>query len=115
MELEVGALGKVKFRPGYYTYVGSGRKNLAARIRRHRRKDKKLRWHIDYLLQVAEIEQIWLCPEDERELVEKVASWLKPAVRGFGSSDTGFESHLFLGRPPSIDGRWVSSEEIERM
>ncbi len=114
MELKVGALGRIKFRPGYYTYVGSGRKGLAARIRRHRRKNKKLRWHIDYLLEVAEIEQVWLCPEDEKELVKKIASWLRPAVKGFGASDTGFVSHLFSGKPPFIERGWITSGKIEK-
>ena len=49
LRLRVGALGSFTFRAGVYLYVGSAQRNLAARVERHGRKDKPLRWHIDYL------------------------------------------------------------------
>ncbi|MCD6457413.1 MAG: GIY-YIG nuclease family protein [Thermoproteales archaeon] len=52
IEADVGALGRVKLDEGYYLYVGSalGPGGLKARISRHFRKSKKLKWHIDLLL-----------------------------------------------------------------
>ena len=48
--LQVGALGEVSLEPGWYLYVGSARRHLEARLRRHLRPEKRRRWHIDYLL-----------------------------------------------------------------
>ena len=48
-QITVGKLGKINFDKGYYFYVGSGMKNLKQRVLRHRRKAKKIKWHIDYL------------------------------------------------------------------
>ncbi len=46
--IEIGGLGKVTFKQGYYIYVGSAMKSLSKRVERHRRIRKKLHWHIDY-------------------------------------------------------------------
>jgi len=52
--LRVGKLGNCMFRKGIYVYVGSARgkasTSLKWRILRHLRKEKRLRWHIDFLL-----------------------------------------------------------------
>ena len=48
--LMVGKLGEFYFPAGLYIYTGSAKKNFEARIQRHLSQDKKLRWHIDYLL-----------------------------------------------------------------
>ena len=47
--LEVGALGTVCLERGWYAYVGSARRGRCARVARHRRTDKPLHWHADYL------------------------------------------------------------------
>lgn len=60
--LQVGALGQVSLTPGLYLYVGSARRRLDARLRRHLRPEKKRRWHIDYLLagdDALTIQEIW--------------------------------------------------------
>ncbi|HIE25811.1 TPA: GIY-YIG nuclease family protein [Candidatus Poribacteria bacterium] len=54
-EIIIGKLGLFLFPPGYYVYTGSALNGLKARIARHRRKEKRLHWHIDYLLQHARI------------------------------------------------------------
>jgi Uri superfamily endonuclease len=60
--LWVGALGEVCLEPGWYLYVGSARRYLDARLRRHLRLEKRRRWHIDYLLAegALKIKEIWL-------------------------------------------------------
>jgi len=46
----VGRLGMVDFPSGTYVYTGSARRGFEARLARHVRATKTLRWHIDYLL-----------------------------------------------------------------
>ncbi len=48
--LRVGALGNLTFTGGRYFHTGSARRAIGARIARHLCKEKKIRWHIDYLL-----------------------------------------------------------------
>jgi Uri superfamily endonuclease len=51
-EIVAGHLGRHTLTPGIYAYVGSayGPGGLQARLARHLRPEKKLHWHIDYLL-----------------------------------------------------------------
>ena len=94
----VGALGAVTFKKGYYLYVGSAQKNLNARMQRHRRLEKKLFWHIDYLRQKAEfcaaipVRGTLVSECDLAAAVAAVARWHIP---GFGCSDCACPSHLF--------------------
>ncbi|MDU3476501.1 MAG: GIY-YIG nuclease family protein, partial [Veillonella sp.] len=48
LDLEIGSKGMMHFKPGYYMYVGSAKTNLTKRIERHKRKRKKMHWHLDY-------------------------------------------------------------------
>lgn len=43
-------LGFIQFEKGYYVYVGSAMNSLESRLKRHLSNDKKLHWHVDYLL-----------------------------------------------------------------
>ena len=54
IHIAIGALGTHRLPAGDYVYTGSARRNLEARIARHCRRNKKLHWHIDYLLAAAE-------------------------------------------------------------
>jgi Uri superfamily endonuclease len=45
----VGKLGLLNFPPGTYIYTGRHQTNLAKRINRHLRKEKKIHWHIDFI------------------------------------------------------------------
>ena len=98
--IRVGRLGEILFLPGKYLYIGSGRKYLHARIKRHLRKNKRLRWHIDYLTasQYVDVVKIFVSELEEQELVQKIlnkfGNQILP-VKGFGSSDSTFHSHLF--------------------
>ena len=53
VDLSFGNLGRAKIRPGLYVYSGSalgrGAVSLEGRIRRHLRRRKKIRWHVDYV------------------------------------------------------------------
>ena len=48
LDLEIGSKGMMHFKAGYYMYVGSAKANLTKRIERHKRKRKKMHWHLDY-------------------------------------------------------------------
>ncbi len=96
--VETGALGKINFKRGFYLYVGSAKKNLSARMERHKRLRKKLFWHIDYFREVAEIcTLIPIRSKDDLECeiakaLKEISDWNVP---NFGSSDCSCGSHLF--------------------
>lgn len=97
-KIKVGKLGRIKFEKGYYTYVGSALNNLKARIARHLKTRKKLRWHIDYLLASpkVEIEQILTKVTKKRLecIFNKKIQKFGIEIKGFGSSDCNCKSHL---------------------
>lgn len=66
-EIIVGKLGLFRFPSGYYVYTGSALNGLEARVARHRRKEKRLHWHIDYLLQQAKIIDVVFHPNTEED------------------------------------------------
>jgi sugar fermentation stimulation protein A len=96
--IRVGRLGCFSFKPGVYLYVGSAQRNLSARIERHGRKNKRLRWHIDYLSTKAVMIGAMVVPgprERECELAGELRHMYEQAVPGFGASDCGCGGHLF--------------------
>jgi Uri superfamily endonuclease len=98
--IRIGSLGSVSFKKGFYAYVGSAMNGLSGRIMRHLRKDKKLHWHIDYLLRKARIRAVHIRPSGKKEecaLAQKFASRFTGIV-GFGCSDCKCASHLFYSK-----------------
>lgn len=107
--LTIGKLGKQTFPRGYYTYTGSalgkGATSLKHRIARHLRKEKRLFWHIDYLLanQNVSVKAV-IATETSKRMECKVNSYLKSIsgarvpVNGFGASDCkkACKSHLLF-------------------
>ncbi|MBN2138564.1 MAG: GIY-YIG nuclease family protein [Sedimentisphaerales bacterium] len=88
--IRVGRLGQFRFRRGVYFYVGSAQRNLSARLERHNRKKKALRWHIDYLSVKAEMLGAITIEggrELECQLAKKLSKMFELAVPGFGASD----------------------------
>lgn len=91
--IKIGALGDFNFIRGIYVYTGSAMRNLAARVARHRRKEKKLRWHIDHLLASDGVELIGVevFPSGRREECLRNQALIDAGgsipVPGFGSSD----------------------------
>jgi Uri superfamily endonuclease len=98
--IQIGGLGYRSFRRGSYGYVGSAIRGVRPRLDRHLKHVKRLHWHIDYLLQYAEIEVILYgqCHWDvECALANQLSSIFQP-VPGFGSTDCRCSSHLFFAR-----------------
>jgi Uri superfamily endonuclease len=86
-DLTIGKLGRFIFPAGIYVYTGSARRNLAQRLARHQRRDKKKRWHIDYLLDSphAKIVNTLTFSEDECVINQRESG--EVVVKGFGASD----------------------------
>lgn len=105
--IRIGRLGVFEFPPGYYVYTGSGKKGMRARINRHLSRNKKLRWHVDYLLEESRIEKVFLSEKRECELNQEVFSLPGATLiaKKFGSSDCSCSSHLayFLEGPANIN------------
>ena len=93
-----GGLGEVTYSKGWYVYVGSAKRALAARIRRHVSKRKTCRWHVDYLSLAADRVRAYPVYTDldiECELASSIRRTGCTGVRGFGSSDCACDTHLF--------------------
>jgi len=98
-KIRVGALGELDFQKGFYTYVGSALKNLNKRMARHKKKGKKLFWHIDYLREEAEFAAILpIRSSDDLEcgLARSMKGLFEQSVKGFGASDCACPAHLFF-------------------
>jgi len=105
-EVEVGRLGMLRFTSGTYAYVGSARRGIEARVRRHLRKEKRLRWHIDYLLAhpAARVTAVYVRETPKRlecEVADALAAKCR-VVPGFGSSDCRCKGHLFRCAPSRL-------------
>jgi len=95
--LGIGKLGGIAFKKGYYAYVGSTLGGLEARVMRHKRKEKRLHWHIDHLLLNASVVGA-ICIESDERLECPLALRLGKtfhSVPSFGCSDCKCPSHLF--------------------
>ena len=57
-EIEIGKLGVFFFPRGHYTYTGSAMGGVYRRVKRHLKREKKLRWHIDYFLEYGKIKKV---------------------------------------------------------
>ena len=99
-KIEIGARGSIEFEKGYYAYIGSALNNLEARVSRHLRKNKKVFWHIDYLLENATVCDVFFNVSDEKEECElaNIFAVKFNSVKHFGSSDCRCDSHLFFSR-----------------
>ncbi len=111
-EIEVGALGKVNFKRGFYIYVGSAMGNLTQRIERHRKKAKKLRWHIDYLtVKAKKITSYPIITSKKLEctLALTISKIAQNFIPKFGSSDCNCPSHLFyFSESPEKNQRFIN-------
>jgi sugar fermentation stimulation protein A len=96
--IQIGRLGSVSFRKGFYIYVGSAMANLSKRMERHRRIRKQHHWHIDDLRSVAEFHAVSAIRSSTRleceiaEAFSEIAEW---TIDGFGSTDCSCKTHLF--------------------
>ena len=102
IQIEVGSLGLLQLDAGYYAYVGSAVSGLDSRIQRHLSSNKKRFWHIDYLLdhaQVLAVAKIPSCQRLECQIADLLANKRLP-IPHLGCSDCSCQSHLFYARQP---------------
>lgn len=96
INIKIGALGKINFKEGFYVYVGSAQNNLEKRIKRHLSKNKKIHWHIDYMLsnKNVKIYDVLYKKSDKSEecIIANNIEGFK--IKNFGSSDCKCYSHL---------------------
>ena len=96
VQVKIGKLGTFDFPVGKYIYTGSAKRNIEARIKRHLVKSKKLRWHIDYLLNApyVTVEEVKKFKASECQMNQKIKGAI--VVKKFGASDciAGCGSHL---------------------
>jgi len=100
LRIRVGSLGVIDFKEGLYVYVGSAQNNLEKRVRRHLSKEKKVRWHIDYLTSSGSVDVVAVCAyELGKEYECIIAGYLQEiseeVVGGFGFSVCRCQSRLF--------------------
>lgn len=105
----IGALGAATFPVGWYVYLGSARSpgGIAARVGHHVRGAERPHWHVDYLRQIAEVEEVWWRQGAEPRECEwaaaiRAAPGAEVILPGFGASDCRCPSHLlYFRRKPS--------------
>lgn len=98
-KLDIGHLHNMhKYRKGYYVYIGSAMNSLVPRLNRHLSDEKKMHWHIDYLLKSPDchIRDILFNISEERIECALAESISKDGeeIPGFGCSDCSCSSHL---------------------
>lgn len=97
--INIGKLGRLDFKKGEYVYVGSALNSLESRIKRHLSSDKKLHWHVDYILAHENTEIIdVIYAVNDHKMECKVAHIIAEkgvGVNNFGCSDCKCRSHLF--------------------
>ncbi len=105
IEVEIGRLGRVKFKKDFYAYVGSALSGLEQRVGRHLReagKNKKLHWHIDYFLASpsVEVKEVLFAETEERKECKIAANMhlekRLESIENFGCTDCACKSHLFF-------------------
>ena len=107
--ITVGRRGTIEFKPGCYAYAGSALNSLERRIERHYRTEKKLFWHIDYLLEHAVIIKDFRI-ESPLKLECTIARSLSQKmehVPGFGCSDCSCSSHLFYHKNENLMKKYI--------
>jgi Uri superfamily endonuclease len=92
LALRETSLGSQTLAPGRYAYCGSayGPGGLGARLRRHLKREKALRWHVDHLTAAGRIFALGLAPGGrECALFEDLSRHpgVEVPLAGFGSSD----------------------------
>jgi Uri superfamily endonuclease len=87
IEITVGHPGTFSFLKGTYVYTGSAKRNFEARIARHLREEKTLRWHIDCLLTALSVSVTEVRRTGTKECKLNQATEGEIVASGFGDSN----------------------------
>ena len=101
--IQIGRLGKLHFKTGFYAYIGSalgrgGFKRVERHINVASGNNSTRKWHIDYLLSESKVENIILLPTND-PIECKLARRLREisgilVIQGFGCTDCKCQTHL---------------------
>ena len=105
IRIRFGRLGRANLPTGYYLYTGSalgrGAVSLEGRLARHKRRSKRMKWHIDYLTSNSKCQfkrAICLVSSDRLEckINDSLSTKLKvqPILAHLGATDCGCRTHL---------------------
>ena len=108
LRLHIARLGRPTLAPGHYLYCGSayGPGGLPARVGRHLRRGKSIRWHVDHLTERGEVLDVLCLPDgSECELVRRLGrrAGVGTPLSGFGSSDCQQCTSHLLSVPRELD------------
>ena len=113
--VRIGALGEIAFEPGWHCYVGSalgsgGLKRLERHISLAAQRDKRPKWHVDYLNMSSCFSLVYaIYAVTGKRLECQLAHELgDDGVPKFGSSDCDCTSHLFY-RQSNPQGEIISA------
>jgi sugar fermentation stimulation protein A len=98
LNIEIGKLGSVSFKKGFYLYVGSAMANLSKRIERHRHLRKRHHWHIDELRAATEFRSVFAVRSSTRlecDIAKALSDIAEFSIPGFGCTDCSCDTHLF--------------------
>ncbi len=96
INIKIGCLGKRKLERGVYVYIGSARGpgGLKARIYRHLKLNKRIKWHIDYLTVNPKVRIKAVFYLKSKDLLESIVAnkllsnnFFKGVIKGFGCTD----------------------------
>ncbi len=92
-----GGLAPIRFPRGYYTYTGSAKGGLKARLHRHVHGASTRRWHLDYLRPQTQV-LAWCTFADDHYpecgLAQTLLAWGNVVCQRFGASDCSCAAHL---------------------
>ncbi len=107
--IRVGKLGNIRFKKGYYAYIGSalgtgGFKRVTRHFNVASGKNMTRKWHIDYLLPHSKsVNALLISTEESIECsVAKAIGEFCVGIPWFGCSDCSCPSHLFFMGNESI-------------
>ena len=119
-DVHIGALGTANLARGWHLYVGSalGPGGLGARVQRHLSSPdrKKPHWHIDYLLGVGNVREVWSVTNAHRiecEVADTLSAIGIIHLPGFGASDCKCPGHLiYFDSFEILDGGYSMLEKL---
>ncbi len=124
IKMTVGALGTLSFERGEWVYVGSamgsGSTTIERRLERHFRAEKKLHWHIDYLLRSGAEATSAVFAESDTPMECSLAQALRRDGRfqqgptGFGASDCRMHCKTHIFRYEGTDSSHPAIQEVFR-
>jgi len=105
IKVKFGKLGLTKLEKGNYLYTGSalgkGAVSLEQRVARHRRRNKRVKWHVDYLtvhreIRVVNVICIGVNKRLECQINQQILANLNgnPIIQRAGATDCKCSAHL---------------------